>query len=136
MIQWSERYATGIAQVDEQHRMLFRITNDFRLALEANTFANTYGLFLDLLNTYCTGHFGYEEHCMNRHHCPAAKDNKEAHRRFIETVHDYRTRFLHQGYVHATALELADFLETWLDRHIIQVDLTLRTCSADPQPES
>jgi len=127
-MKWSDNYATGIERIDEQHKMIFKMAEDFRGALYEGGGERTYGLLLDFLDRYCRGHFGFEERCMEQYHCPVAERNKQAHLRFVEVLAGFRQRYAGSGFLAVDARELVDAVDRWLDDHICRIDVHLRDC--------
>lgn len=127
-MKWKEEYATGVQRLDEQHIMIFKTAEDFRSALDDGTGENIYPTLLEFLAGYCKGHFHFEEDCMDKYRCPVARDNKEAHSMFLETLKDYRGRYATSGYNAIDARELVDKVDSWLDKHICRIDVHLRNC--------
>lgn len=125
-MEWSERFATGIEHLDNQHRMLFRMETDFSHALEEGGGERVYGEFLRSLEMYSRIHFGAEETCMHRFQCPAAAANLDGHRAFRDLLADSQGRLLAEGYRRGDALLLAEELRTWLVEHIGRIDVQLR----------
>lgn len=127
-MKWSENFATGIAEVDEQHKMIFNMTEDFRITLDDGQGERSYGLFLDFLGRYCRGHFDFEEHCMEEYRCPVARQNKDAHVKFNGVIAGFGQRYTAHGYRVDDARELLDSVDEWLSNHICRVDVHLKEC--------
>jgi hemerythrin-like metal-binding protein len=125
-MQWRDEYATGVEQVDVQHRTLFRAAGDFREALDEGQGTRSYAVLLDFLEGYCRAHFGFEERCMEQARCPAAQANREAHSEFVQVLAGFRRRFDDHGFHAGDARELVDTLERWLSGHICRLDVQLR----------
>jgi len=127
-MRWSEEYATGVARVDEDHKMIFRMAADYRAALDAGQGRAVYPDFLDSLFLYCRGHFGFEEQCMSELRCPVARKNKDAHADFLEVLSEFKERYAANGYDEIVARSLTDNMEEWLANHICNVDIHLKRC--------
>ena len=125
-MRWSEAYSTGVERIDEQHKMLFRMSEDFRAAFDEGRGARVYANLLESLDLYTRSHFGLEERCMAACHCPAARRNSTAHAGFIEMVGDFQTRHATHGYDGRDAHQLVDFVDRWLSSHIAGIDVELR----------
>jgi len=125
-MKWIPAYATGVEQIDAQHRTLFRAAEDFEEAVSAGQGEHSYDSVLDFLDRYARAHFGFEENCMARFVCPAAEANKAAHTKFIELVQDFRERYRREGYRSSTATELVESVNHWLANHIVTIDVRLR----------
>ena len=83
MIQWEERYATGVDSVDRQHRMLFEFFNDFEECIKTGHGEHYLETSFPLLEAYAKAHFSFEEDCFKQHQCPYAQQNKDAHQAFV-----------------------------------------------------
>ena len=127
-MQWSERFATGIPAIDNQHKLLFRMSSDYREALNEQRGERMYALWLESLDDYAKAHFDVEEGCMHRYRCPAAATNSAAHCRFTEVLATFRRRHADHGFRPADARQLVDFLDDWLASHIGRIDVQLKPC--------
>ena len=127
-MKWSEEYATGVQRVDDDHKMIFQMAEDFRAALEEGKGSTVYSVLLDSLSIYCRGHFGFEEQCMNEYRCPVAQKNKAAHAEFLEILSGFQKRYAVSGYDPADARKLVDTVDQWLADHICGIDIHLKRC--------
>jgi hemerythrin len=125
-MKWSEDYATGVERIDEQHKMLFQMVEDFGTALDQGQGQRVYQSFLESLDLYARSHFRYEEGCMVKCHCPAAEGNKTAHDRFMAMLIRFTQRHASNGYDAGDARELTDTIDRWLADHICRIDVQLR----------
>jgi hemerythrin len=126
-MKWTEDYATGSKEVDEQHKMLFHMSDQFRDTLEGGFGEKTYDLFIDFLSNYAKAHFSYEEDCMLAHLCPVADQNKKEHCGFSALVDAEAKRFHRDGFNRQMAFALVGAIDRWLDSHIRRVDVQLRS---------
>jgi hemerythrin len=125
-MQWSEAFATGVDRLDEQHKLLFKMTGDFRAALDEGRGQRVYGTLLVALDTYARSHFRFEESCMERYRCAVAAANTKAHEGFVTLLNDYRARYEARGFDPTEARTLIDTLDQWLESHIGRIDVQLR----------
>jgi hemerythrin len=125
-MQWSDAYATGVERIDRQHKMLFRMSEDFRISLDEGGGERVYGAMLNNLGAYARGHFGAEEQCMDQCHCPVADQNREAHATFIESLGQFQQRYALSGFSRADARRLVDFVDSWLAHHIARIDVQIK----------
>ena len=125
-MKWSDEYSTGIEQIDSQHKMIFKMAEDFRAALDEGMGERMYGGMLQSLDLYVRTHFGYEEKCMVRYACPAAEANSKAHRKFAEVLSGFQQRYGVSGFDRADARELVDTIDRWLSDHIARIDVRLK----------
>jgi hemerythrin len=127
-VKWCERFATGIAQLDEQHKMLFQMSDDYRETLDEGRGERSYGLILQTLDEYARAHFGIEDQCMHRHHCPAAGANSRAHGEFVRAVAQFKAHHSAVGFTDADARQLVEYVDGWLAEHIGGIDVQLKPC--------
>jgi len=125
-MKWSENYATGIHRIDQQHKMLFKMAEDFSDALDNGQGERVYASYLESLDIYARSHFRYEEGCMDRCKCPVAEGNKTAHDRFMAMLIQFRQKYGSGGYVMTDARDLTNAIEAWLADHICKIDVKLR----------
>jgi len=127
-VKWSQQYATGVTELDEQHKMLFKMSEDFREALDAGYGARSFDAMLASLDRYALGHFGREDQCMHRYQCPVAATNSEAHGQFTRALAGFSQRFAQDGFSRSEAHDLVDFIDRWLSTHILGIDSQLKRC--------
>ncbi|WP_372841559.1 bacteriohemerythrin [Phaeovulum sp.] len=126
-MKWTEAYATGNEQVDEQHKTLFLASEHYREALEAGHGEGGYDLFVEFLSSYAKIHFSFEEECMLARHCPIANQNKQEHCAFAKLIDKEVARFHRDGFDRRMAFVLVDKIDHWLDSHIARVDVQLKS---------
>jgi hemerythrin len=127
-MKWSDDFATGIERIDDDHKMIFKMAEDFRAALDEGRGDSVYSVLLDSLKLYCRGHFGFEEQCMRKYHCPVAEKNEKAHQTFLANLSGFQERYAASGYNNDDARELVDTMDRWLENHICSIDVHLRRC--------
>ncbi len=127
-MKWRDDYKVGIKSIDEQHKMLFQMSADYRAALHEERGESIYGGLLKSLKIYCRGHFSLEERCMEEHKCPVADKNKEAHASLLKVLASFEQRYEDVGFNPTDAMKLVDTLDQWLNIHICRIDVHLRKC--------
>lgn len=125
---WDESMATGVPLVDEQHKRLIQQINNLMTALAEGKGRHELEQSLAFLDSYVAQHFGYEEDCMEKYHCPVAESNKAAHAKFIATFNSLRERIRSEGATTAIVLEVQKSLMDWLVNHIRKTDTHLAAC--------
>jgi hemerythrin len=125
-MKWSDEFATGLLRLDEQHKMLFKMVEDYREALDEGHGERVYDLLLQSLEAYVRAHFSAEEECMTTYACPAAKANAAAHADFVVTLSEFRERYRTSGFDRVDARNLVDTLDRWLADHICKLDVRLK----------
>ncbi len=122
---WSDRFSTGVPRLDAQHQLLFRMVDDFRLAVEEGRGERVYGEFLASLELYSRMHFSAEEECMFRFRCPAAAANRVGHEAFRVMVAELRRSQAESGFRLQDADHATRELDHWLIEHIGRIDTQL-----------
>ena len=127
MLKWNDMFFTGHKTVDEQHKKLFEMINDFETAILNKTAEASIDQTLCFLGSYVITHFQDEENEMERTGCPAAEENRQAHAAFIAVYKKFLERFKTQGYTPVLAYELLRAAQNWIIEHICMVDINLRS---------
>jgi hemerythrin len=130
-LKWKDEYATDVEKIDNQHKMIFKMSEDFRGALDDGAGGAVYAGLLESLQIYCEGHFGFEEKCMDNYHCPVANENKAAHALFLTVLNQFAERYGKAGFQRTDAFELIDLIDSWLSEHICRIDIHLKNCVKD-----
>jgi hemerythrin len=132
MLLWSDQFETGQPLLDTQHRMLISYINRLEeLAHNAHPSREEIELFLrfiEFLETYILTHFREEELCMNRFKCPVRMENAQAHRAFLEFFQKFKRRLGLEGYRPEVVKELHDSCCSWIQQHILRIDVRLKPC--------
>ncbi len=125
---WSEALATGEPVVDEHHKSLIASINKLLQAITDGKGKDYIEDILADMAEYVNMHFGYEEECMEKYHCPVAAANKNAHDKFVETFDRFWEEFRRTGATADLAQKVQVELGDWLINHIAGVDAGLSTC--------
>lgn len=118
-IEWSERYALGIARMDETHREFVEFCND--LAAAAPEDANFLERF-DAFIAHTAAHFDQENRWMEATKFPIPC-HREEHDRVIAVVHEVRQR-VEKGDLFL-GRRLLEELAPWFDNHLDTMDTVL-----------
>ncbi len=120
-IQWIPEYSVGNAVLDEQHKMLFSMTNDFfnQDGKQAATIA------FDNLSSYIDLHFEAEENLLRQINYPETNEHINSHNELREKfellqhkLSDYDLDMHHK---------IAMFLYNWLAKHILKADMAYKS---------
>ena len=121
-----ERYATGIQEVDDQHREMFGMVNGLLSALESGESGREISARLDLLEEHAVRHFACEEGHMERVQCPVRVTNECAHECFLRDFAALREAFEKHGNGPRFISEVEEKVCGWLQKHLMAIDLVLR----------
>ncbi len=120
IIQWSDAFRTGDAEVDGQHQTLFRLFNDLHVAEREESSPETVGRILEAFAAYIDEHFGTEERLMAAVSYPDMARHLAQHRQV-----EGRTRVMLTDFKAGRPVplrEISAFLGQWLTVHINQFD--------------
>jgi len=123
---WRDEYSTGEAEIDKQHKQLFKYLADLEAHVATGVTEDYMKQFLDHLGLYTRSHFVYEEITMRQKKNPIAKQNQEQHDKLLQAYTHYRERFEHEGVSEDLLNKLHAFLVSWLTNHILKIDTTLK----------
>ena len=128
LIQWNEKYSTGVDEIDDQHKEIINQLNRFHEAITSGLGKEAITDILEFTARYAESHFSYEEDCMNRYRCPVALQNEKAHRKFTERFREIREDIAANPIETETVLEVYHELKEWINWHILKIDTNLRSC--------
>ncbi len=130
MLQWTEEFETGHAEIDVQHQTLIGYVNRLEeMSYTTNPDRHEAEFLLDLVafvEDYTRVHFSHEENCMARHRCPAYAENKAAHHDFLDFFRKFKRRFEVEGCRREVLQELHDACSAWIRGHILRIDVQLK----------
>ncbi len=124
-LQWADKYVTGEAEVDAQHRSLFDYLNQLETRFGSMSTEDVQEA-INFLGEDAQAHFKYEEERMTQLQCPSAAQNKFQHEEFLQVFTGFCTRAEKEGATEDLLKEIHAAAVEWVDNHICDVDVTLR----------
>ena len=130
-IVWREQMNVGIKDVDEDHRHLIGIINDFEGAARRGAGQVDDGNMRSILRQlqhYTAAHFAREEGMQERAGYGGLAENKVQHGQLMQRLNDFIRKYSEGklgGSAEATETMTA-FLNGWLVDHILKTDLKMR----------
>jgi hemerythrin-like metal-binding protein len=120
-IRWKKSFSTDIVSIDNEHRRLIDMLNDFIGGEPTKkNILNT----LDEITLETIHHFQHEEHVMLNIQYPRYAKHKEKHRLLIADINKYRARIAENGNK-SNFSEIVRYLKYWLLRHLVSEDTQL-----------
>jgi hemerythrin-like metal-binding protein len=119
VIQWSDSYRIGLAEIDDQHQSLIDLMNELWTAITTNAPPEYCRRILSRLELYTIEHFGAEEIMMRTIDYPDFFAHQGAHRQFVGRL-QAEIRRLDAG--ESLTLDILHFLKDWLVNHILVND--------------
>ncbi|RMG02733.1 MAG: hemerythrin [Planctomycetota bacterium] len=124
-VTWTKQMATGVPEIDEEHRRLIDQLNHFLDALHNGTSEKVLGELVDFLSEYSVEHFRHEEMMMEQYDCPARVENRRQHVEFQDRLVEVRSRLEREGPTEELAHHIKLAIFNWLVEHIKTVDAQL-----------
>lgn len=115
---WDEKFAIGIDEIDRQHRILLDYFSLLHDAIKLGQRWSTFYFPLIRLKEGAQFLFMLEESLMIMSEYPGTQDHIEAHRKILRQLGELELKSLHRDLV----IEDAQFLRDWLIGHIIKSD--------------
>lgn len=121
-ITWCKLFSVKIPTIDQQHRRLFDIINDFHEGIRNNEPREFIFDTLNELIQFTDYHFQDEIRLLAASHYPKdqLEKHKEIHEKLILDIFE-----LHRKYTQnepQTLYEIEAFLNNWIIRHVLEVD--------------
>jgi hemerythrin len=117
---WDESYTVKVELMDEQHKKLFELLDDFYKNLSKKDNQENILKIIAGLRKYTFQHFFAEEMLMKKHNYPFLEEQKVQHHLFISKIDDYENR-IKTGKL-LISIEITSFLRDWLVNHIKKED--------------
>lgn len=124
MIEWSDKYKTGIELVDEQHKELFRLFNKIYDLYYNEFLIDKYDQIItavEELKDYTKYHFKAEEEYMISIKYNKFFEHKLKHEDFIRKIDDIDYNIIDNNQ-QSQLLDILKFVSNWLIDHVITVD--------------
>lgn len=119
-VEWREEYSVGIAHIDDDHKKLISLLNNFSIAYDYAMSETFEKQALNELIDYTKYHFEREEKLMEDNDYPDIVAHKAQHKVMIEQVERFVQLYNEKG--HDSLDEIADYLSDWLINHINGTD--------------
>ena len=137
LIVWREQMSVDGGLIDEDHRSLIGIINDFAAAEASVAGIPALADILSKLDHYTKTHFEREEGLQRAVDYPFRDAHRHAHKDLIRQLSDLRARLKAEfaskkpEEIQAIHAGMADFLHHWLIDHIIETDLRMKPYTKD-----
>jgi hemerythrin len=121
-VEWAEYLSVGVAEIDDQHKLLFDKFNALLAACDTGSSADEVNRLFSFLGTYVVTHFSDEERLMQRLGFPDYPKHREMHQDFIRQVDALRERLESEGPIQRLVTSLTLAINGWLIEHISRMD--------------
>ncbi len=124
---WSDDYAVGIQEVDDQHKKLFDLVNRLEPLISKGIYHGPeIESMISFLKVYTVTHFKFEEMCMKVRNCALGKKNLESHCKLLDFVNRFDESYQKHGGSKKNVEVLYNVLSKWLVQHICKIDQGLK----------
>jgi hemerythrin len=124
-IRWTEDLTTGIMDIDEQHRELFRRIDALDDACRRQEGLEELGRYMAFLMEYVTCHFTAEEREMTTHRYPDLQKHEAEHEKFKKEINALNAMIRMTG-AHMSHVQTALVTSVeWLVDHVKRTDREL-----------
>lgn len=120
-IQWLPEYSVGNKEIDEQHKMLFAMTNEF---FHQESKQAAIALFHNL-SSYIDLHFESEENLLRQINYPDIEEHIKKHDELRDKFELIQQRL--ENYDVDLQHKIAMFLYNWLAKHILKTDMKFKS---------
>ena len=114
ILQWSPKLATGIPEIDNQHRRIVAMVNQMREAMESGD-TEAVGRVIPEMVDYTISHFAFEEALMEEAGYRFLMPHQRVHQLFTRRIPEFQARYEAGEDV---LEELHTMLVRWLSNHI------------------
>jgi len=119
-ITWNKDLSVKIDSIDDQHKKLIELINDFYDNIKNRSNNESISKLLRGMNQYTVEHFDIEEELMKKYGYPDLTVHKKEHDKFVTKVTELEEKF-NSGKV-IVSFEITSFLKDWWKNHIQVVD--------------
>ncbi len=119
-IPWKDSFRSGFSEIDEQHRALIALINDFLDRLAAECPLEDIHYYLAAIHEGIDFHFKEEEAVMRAVGYSGYGAHKADHDRLLGEIQDFKGLFIDPGIDPGTRKrksELARAMDTWFSQH-------------------
>jgi hemerythrin len=121
LLKWTPEYRIGIGRIDDDHKYLFELINDFHCAQTQHRERKEIARILNRLAEYAEEHFAREEHIMREHGYPGVDRHEMVHAELFELLFVLQQHF-EEGRIQIER-DTIEFLRSWLVEHIAIEDM-------------
>ncbi|AAR36321.1 hemerythrin family protein [Geobacter sulfurreducens] len=121
-IGWRDDLLTGVVEVDDQHKELFRRFGELLTACNQGKGGEEVLRLFNFLDDYVVKHFAAEERIMRQHGYPDYLEHKQQHQGFTRRLEELKRQFRDEGAGLSLVITTNHVMIEWLSRHIEKMD--------------
>ncbi|MCK5168846.1 MAG: hemerythrin family protein [Bacteroidales bacterium] len=120
-INWDDSLSIKIDSIDEQHKKLIGMINDFYDSIQNRSNNELISQLISSMKNYTIEHFNFEERLFEKYNYSHSKEHNQEHELFIKKVKELEQK-LNSGTI-ILSFEITSFLKDWLKKHILVSDI-------------
>lgn len=120
-IVWSDKFITGIEEIDSQHKLIFMTINELIDSVETSD-EESYSRLVSKLIKVSIHHLSFEEDMMIDHDYPGYDAHLESHTRYRATM----TEMLPGRHSQNENLKMMEIVKDWWVNHVLEEDMGYR----------
>lgn len=124
-LQWTDALLTGVDQIDNQHKELFKRINSLFDACQQGKGKDEVMNVLKFLEDYIITHFSAEEKMQQEHSYPDYPSHKALHEQFKNEFYKFKKGLEQEGVTLSAVILTNRLLSSWWTEHIGKIDKTL-----------
>jgi hemerythrin len=133
-LKWTSNLATGVAEIDNQHKEIFHRVNRLAEACSEGRGKEEVLKLLLFLEDYVKEHFAAEEKLQFKSGYPEYAWHKSQHSRFISDIARLATEFRMEGASLSLVIMTNKTLTAWLVQHVSKTDMELAVYLKEQMP--
>lgn len=125
VVSWRTRYSMNIESVDNQHKEIFLVINNYIDSILKGSGNLKTKYILNELIQACRDHFEHEEQLMYQNEYPGLYSHKHTHKNFISELLVIRNSI--ENKPDPVSISTGDFIRKWIVNHILTSDKAYST---------
>ncbi|MBN2279036.1 MAG: hemerythrin family protein [Candidatus Marinimicrobia bacterium] len=122
---WTDTFSVGNELIDNQHKKLFTISQKLYESIIHSKSKEQITTILNELHSYSRTHFHDEEEIFRSLNYEKLEEHIQTHNKFESQISRFEED-IHNGKIFVP-MKLMNFLENWLNVHILQEDSDIRS---------
>ncbi len=119
-VPWTPAMSTGVDDMDDQHKVLFRLINELHASLKSGSDDKVLADILQELTDYTDKHFHEEEVMLDSIGYPKLHQQQKLHKQFVDKLNELIAG--QKSGKMMVGLDALQFLKKWLTVHIQKID--------------
>ncbi|MBV7275467.1 hemerythrin family protein [Clostridiaceae bacterium UIB06] len=125
ILKWDDQLATGVSDIDNQHKELFNRMNNLLITMREGNGKNEAIKTLNFLEEYVIKHFNEEEELQRKNNYPKYTVQHSEHEQFKNELQELRNVFETTGVSAIFVINMQQKMSKWWRNHIRELDKDL-----------